>query len=142
MLRTISLSSTSVACVPPHPRDIHNFTHTSFRTDEKKLADIHNLNCSKDSHFILLIRIFFLLLHLRNFPASLQTSPTSSTIQINDIITELSTGRMDPRVGSGRVGSGRVGSGRVGSGRVGSGRVTILLDFGGSGRVGSALRIY
>ena len=51
-----------------------------------------------------------------------------------------------PRVGwtrgSGRVGSGRVGSGRVGSGRVGSGRVTILLDFGGSGRVGSALRIY
>ena len=49
---------------------------------------------------------------------------------------------MDPRVGSGRVGSGRVGSGRVGSGRVGSGRVTILPDFGGSGRVGSALRIY
>ena len=40
---------------------------------------------------------------------------------------ELSTGRMDPRVGSGRVGSGRV---------------TILPDFGGSGRVGSALRIY
>ena len=35
---------------------------------------------------------------------------------------ELSTGRMDPRVGSGRV--------------------TILPDFGGSGRVGSALRIY
>ena len=27
------------------------------------------------------------------------------------------------------------------SGRVGSGRVTILPDFGGSGRVGSALRI-
>ena len=46
------------------------------------------------------------------------------------------------RVGSGRVGSGRVGSGRVGSGRVGSGRVTILPDFGGSGRVGSALRIF
>ena len=45
---------------------------------------------------------------------------------------ELSTGRMDPRVGSGRVGSGRVGSGRV----------TILPDFGGSGRVGSALRIF
>ena len=41
-------------------------------------------------------------------------------------------GRMDPRVGSGRVGSGRVGSGRV----------TILPDFGGSGRVGSALRIF
>ena len=40
---------------------------------------------------------------------------------------ELSTGRMDPRVGSGRVGSGRV---------------TILPDFGGSGRVGSALRIF
>ena len=36
--------------------------------------------------------------------------------------TELSTGRMDPRVGSGRV--------------------TILPDFGGSGRVGSALRIF
>ena len=36
-------------------------------------------------------------------------------------IAELSTGRMDPRVGSGRV--------------------TILPDFGGSGRVGSALRI-
>ena len=32
---------------------------------------------------------------------------------------ELSTGRMDPRVGSGRVGSGRV---------------TILSDFGGSGQ--------
>ena len=32
---------------------------------------------------------------------------------------ELSTGRMDPRVGSGRVGSGRV---------------TILPDFGGSGQ--------
>ena len=29
-----------------------------------------------------------------------------------------------------------------GSGRVGSGRVTILPDFGGSGRVGSALRIF
>ena len=40
-------------------------------------------------------------------------------------VSELSTGRMDPRVGSGRVGSGRVGSGRV----------TILPDFGGSGRV-------
>ena len=33
-------------------------------------------------------------------------------------------------------------AGRVGSGRVGSGRVTILPDFGGSGRVGSALRIF
>ena len=31
--------------------------------------------------------------------------------------------------------------GRVESGRVGSGRVTILSDFDGSGRVGSALRI-
>ena len=41
--------------------------------------------------------------------------------------SELSTGRMDPRVGSGRVGSGRV---------------TILPDFGGSGRVGSALQIF
>ena len=40
---------------------------------------------------------------------------------------ELSTGRMDPRVGSGRVGSGRV---------------TILPDFGGSVRVWSALRIF
>ena len=35
---------------------------------------------------------------------------------------ELSTGRMDPRVGSGRV--------------------TIFPDFGGSGRVGSALWIF
>ena len=42
-------------------------------------------------------------------------------------VSELSTGRMDPPVGSGRVGSGRV---------------TILPDFGGSGRVGSALRIF
>ena len=31
---------------------------------------------------------------------------------------------------------------RVGSGRAGSDRVTILPDFGGSGRVGSALRIF
>ena len=37
---------------------------------------------------------------------------------------ELSTGRMGP------------------AGRVGSGRVTILPDFGGSGRVGSAFRIF
>ena len=39
--------------------------------------------------------------------------------------TELSTGRMDPRVGSGRVGSGHdfVGFWRVGSGRVST------LDF-------------
>ena len=36
---------------------------------------------------------------------------------------ELSTGRMDPRVGSGRVWSGRV---------------TILPDFGGSGRVNTS----
>ena len=52
------------------------------------------------------------------------------------------TGRVGSgRVGSGRVGSGRVGSGRVGrvgSGRVGSGRVTILPDFGGSGRVSTS----
>ena len=34
--------------------------------------------------------------------------------------------------------AGRVGSGRVGSGRVGSGRVTILPDFGGSGRVSTS----
>ena len=35
---------------------------------------------------------------------------------------ELSTGRMDPRVGSGRIGSRfcRIVAGRVGSGRVGS----------------------
>ena len=37
--------------------------------------------------------------------------------------TELSTGRMDPRVGSGRVGPGRV---------------MILPDFGGSGRVSTS----
>ena len=38
------------------------------------------------------------------------------------LIPELSTGRMDPRVGSGRVGSGHDFAGflRVGSGRVGS----------------------
>ena len=46
---------------------------------------------------------------------------------------ELSTGRMDPRVGSGRVGSGRVGSGHdfAGFWRVGSGRVSTsdLLFF-------------
>ena len=46
---------------------------------------------------------------------------------ITCIAQSLSTGRMDPRVGSGRVESGRV---------------TILSDFGGSGRVGSALRIF
>ena len=42
---------------------------------------------------------------------------------------ELSTDRMDPRVGSGRgrVGSGRVGSGRVGSGRVGVSTLDILV---------------
>ena len=39
------------------------------------------------------------------------------------------------RFGSGR---GRVGSGRVGSGRVGSGWVTILPDFGVSGRVSTS----
>ena len=43
----------------------------------------------------------------------------------------------------GRVVHGSDGpAGRVGSGRVGPGRVTILPDFGGSGRVGSALRIF
>ena len=47
---------------------------------------------------------------------------------------ELSTGRMDPRVGSGRVGSGRVGSGRVGSGRVGSRFCQILAGRVGSGQ--------
>ena len=31
---------------------------------------------------------------------------------------------------------------RIGSGRVGSGRVTILPNFGGSGRVGSAFLIF
>ena len=43
---------------------------------------------------------------------------------------ELSTGRMDPRVGSGRVGSGRAGSGHdfARFRRVGSGRVSIS-DF-------------
>ena len=44
-------------------------------------------------------------------------------VYLNDI-AELSTGRMDPRVGSGRVGSGRAGSGRV----------MILPDLGGSGQ--------
>ena len=52
---------------------------------------------------------------------------TDEDLKQSEDRSELSTGRMDPRVGSGRVGSGRV---------------TILLDFGGSGRVGSALRIY
>ena len=49
-----------------------------------------------------------------------------------------------PRVPSyARVVHGSDGpAGRVGSGRVGSGRVTILTDFGGSGRVGSALWIF
>ena len=44
--------------------------------------------------------------------------------------SELSTGRMDPRVGSGRVGSGRVGSGYdfAGFWRFGSGRVN-TSDF-------------
>ena len=38
-----------------------------------------------------------------------------------------------------RVVHGSVGpAGRVGSGRIGSGRVTILPDFGGSGRVSSS----
>ena len=48
-------------------------------------------------------------------------------------IPELSTGRMDPRVGSGRVGSGRVGSGhdfcRILAGRVGSGQHFGFLVF-------------
>ena len=42
------------------------------------------------------------------------------------VISELYTGRMDPRIESSRVESGRV---------------TILLDFGGWDRVRSALRI-
>jgi hypothetical protein len=50
-------------------------------------------------------------------------------------IPELVTGRVHPRVGSGRVGSGRVGSGRVGSGRVGSGRENLEMVRVGSGRV-------
>ena len=40
------------------------------------------------------------------------------------LTAELSSGRMDPRVGSGRVGSDRVGSGRA----------TIFPDFAGSGQ--------
>ena len=46
----------------------------------------------------------------------------SKTILNRGLISELSTGRMDPRVGSGRVGSGHdfAGFWRVGSGRVGS----------------------
>ena len=55
------------------------------------------------------------------------------TIMHDRAYAELSTGRMDPRVGSGRVGSGRVGSGRVGPGRV-----TIVPDFRGSGRVSAS----
>ena len=44
---------------------------------------------------------------------------------------ELSTGRMDPRVGSGRVGSGRVGSRfcQILAGRVGSGQPFGFLSF-------------
>ena len=42
-------------------------------------------------------------------------------------IPELSTGKMDPRVGSGRVGSGWV---------------TILPDFGGSGRVSTSFFLF
>jgi len=67
---------------------------------------------------------------------------TAGTVHVS--APELSMGRVDPRVGSGRVGLGRVGSvngvyflGRVGSGPnpmdwVGSGPA-----FGGSGRIGS-----
>ena len=46
-------------------------------------------------------------------------------------IPELSTGRMDPRVGSGRVGSGRVGSRfcRILAGRVGSGQHFGFISF-------------
>ena len=49
----------------------------------------------------------------------------------NDYESELSTGRMDPRVGSGRVGSGRVGSGHdfAGFWRVGSGQHFGFLSF-------------
>ena len=48
---------------------------------------------------------------------------------VSDVLTAMD--QSCPRVGWTR-----------GSGRVGSGRVTILPDFGGSGRVGSALRIF
>ena len=45
------------------------------------------------------------------------------------LVPELSTGRMDPRVGSGRVGPGRVGSRfcRILPGRVGSGQRFIIF---------------
>ena len=56
------------------------------------------------------------------------TSPLQEPVheRIDYYKSELSTGRMDPRVGSGRVGSGRIGSGHdfAGFRRVGSGRVS------------------
>ena len=48
---------------------------------------------------------------------------SSESAKENAIRPELSTGRMDPLVGSGRVGLSRV---------------TILPDFGGSGRVSTS----
>ena len=54
-----------------------------------------------------------------------------STFNFALVVTELSTGRMDPRVGSGRVGSGRVGSRfrRILTGRVGSGQHFRYFSF-------------
>ena len=51
--------------------------------------------------------------------------------QIDQFDPELSTGRMDPRVGSGRVGSGRVGSRfcRILAGRVGLGQLFGFFSF-------------
>ena len=55
------------------------------------------------------------------------------SVDCRDLVgtSELSTGRMDPRVGSGRVGSGRVGSrfGRILAGRVGSGQHFGFFSF-------------
>ena len=48
-----------------------------------------------------------------------------------DITTELSTGRIDPRVGSGRIGSGQIGSGHdfAGFWRVVSGQHFGFMSF-------------
>ena len=67
----------------------------------------------------------------------LSNYPTSSLNPFSFLSPSTMT-RIDIRVVHGSDGP----AGRVGSGRAGSGRVTILPDFGGSGRVGSALRIY
>ena len=58
--------------------------------------------------------------HLSMCQSKCYSAPASQIID-----AELSAGRMDPRPGL-----------------VGSGRVTILPDFGGSGRFGSALRMF